>query len=407
MHVLFVHKSFPAQFGHIGSYLSDKHGWRATFVSEAQPGSAGGVDNIQYSVKGAATKDTHYCSRTFENGVWHAAAVYDALRPVSAVVKPDLIVGHSGFGSTLFLNELYPDVPVVNYFEYFYRARNSDLDFRPDVPVQEADRLRSYARNAMILLDMQYCTAGYSPTRYQHSLMPDAYRDKIRVLHDGIDTRFWRPRELEGRRVGNLELDDDTRLVTYCSRGLESMRGFDVFMRAAKLIYEARPNVKFVVVGGDKVAYGGDLRHTGGKTFKDHVLAQDDYDLSRVLFVGHVAPDVLAQLFSLTDLHFYLTVPFVLSWSMLDAMACGAVVLGSDTPPVAEVIADGENGLLSDFFDHEALAARALEVLEDPAAFRAAQGEAARQTIADNYGMDVIMPRMAELYTEAAEAPGP
>ena len=403
MHVLFVHKNFPAQFGHIGAHLVREAGWECTFVSEKPPGDAGGVANIQYSLKGGATPKTHYVSRTFENAVWHAMGVYESLAPVRAVVQPDLIVGHSGFGSTIFLRELYPDTPIVNYFEYFYRSHDSDLDFRPDSPVEDADRLRSYVRNAMILLDMEYCTAGYSPTQWQHSVLPDTYKPKIRVLHDGIDTGFWRRREVPERRLGTLTLEPDERLVTYCSRGLESMRGFDVFMKAAKLIYEAYPKVKIVIVGGDEVAYGGDTRRTGGKSFKDHVLAQDKYDPERVLFAGQVPPDALAQLFSLSDVHFYLTVPFVLSWSMLDAMACEAVVLGSSTAPVTEVIADGENGLLCDFFDAEVMAARAVEVLEAPERFREL-GQAARRTIEERYGMDVIMPRMRAFYEEVAGA---
>lgn len=403
MHVLFVHKNFPAQFGHIGARGVSERGWTASFVSEKPPGSAGGVSNIQYRPRGSAGDESHYLSRTFENGVWHAAGVYEALKPVSAAVKPDLIVGHSGWGSTLFLRELYPDAKVINYFEYFYRPRDSDLDFRPELPVAEIDRLRSPARNAMILLDLEYCDAGYSPTRYQQQLMPAAYRPKLETIHDGIDTDIWSRQELPERRIGNLVLGEGERLVTYVSRGLEMMRGFDVFMRAAKRICEQRDDVRFVVVGSDRIAYGGDARLTGGKTFKQHVLAQDDYDLDRIHFVGNVAPTQLARLFSLTDLHFYLTVPFVLSWSCLNAMACAATMIGSDTDPVRELITDGETGYLVDFFDAEGFATKALEVLEDPAMHRARVGEAAARKIRDEYSMDVQFPRMAEFYESVAD----
>ena len=401
MHVLFVHKNFPAQFGHIASHLVRERGWECTFVSERPSRELGGVRTIQYSTRGGSTESTHYASRTFENAVWHAAGVHDALRAVRSMLDPDLIVGHSGFGSTLFLRELFPDAPIVNYFEYFYRPRDSDLDFRHDVPVAEADRLRSPARNAMILLDLEYCAAGYTPTEFQFSLMPEAYRPKLRVLHDGIDTSFWRSREVEGRAVGNLQLAEGERLVTYCSRGLESMRGFDVFMRAAKRICDARDDVRFVIVGENRVAYGGDQRFTGGKSFRDWVLEQDDYDLSRIHFVGRQPPDVLAQLISLGDLHVYLTVPFVLSWSVFDAMACQATLLASDTAPVREVVTDGETGLLSDFFDHEALAERALEVLAEPSRF-ASLGANARALVQERYAMDVVMPEMTAFYESVA-----
>ncbi len=292
---------------------------------------------------------------------------------------------------------------MVNYFEYFYRPQDSDLDFRPDVPVDEVDRLRSPARNAMILLDMEYCAAGYAPTRYQHELLPEAYRPKIRVIHDGIDTSVWKPAAAgTERRVGSLRLGDNERLVTYVSRGFEMMRGFDVFMKAAKRICDADPNVRFVVVGSDRVAYGGDLRHTGGRSFKDHVLAQDNYDLDRIHFVGNARPEMLARLLGLSDLHFYLTTPFVLSWSCLNAMACGATMLCSDTAPVREVISDGENGLLCDFFDDAAFAERALEVLADPTRHRETLGGAATATVAERYSLDVTFPQITSLFEEVA-----
>ncbi len=379
-----------------------ERGWTCTFVSEKPPGSVGGVNNIQYQPRGGATERTHYLSRTFENGIWHAAGVYEAMKPVSAAIRPDLIVGHSGWGSTLFLRELWPDAPVINYFEYFYRPQDSDLDFRPDVPVDEVDRLRSPARNAMILLDMEYCAAGYAPTHYQHGLMPEAYKPKIRVIHDGIDTNLWKPDTTGERRIGNLKLGADERLVTYVSRGFEMMRGFDVFMKAVKRICDADPRVRFVVVGSDRVAYGGDLRHTGGRPFKDHVLAQDDYDLDRIHFVGNARPQMLARLLALSDLHFYLTTPFVLSWSCLNAMACGATMLCSDTAPVREVISDGENGLLCDFFDDAAFADRALEVLADPKRYRETLGAAAAATVAERYSLDVTFPRITSLFEEVA-----
>ena len=402
MHVLFVHKNFPAQFGHIGARGVAERGWTASFVSEKPPGTAGGVNNVQYRPRGAASESTHYLSRTFENGIWHAAGIYEALKPVSAALKPDLIVGHSGWGSTLFLRELYPDAEVINYFEYFYRPRDSDLDFRSEIPVSEVDRLRSPARNAMILLDMEYCAAGYSPTRYQHGLLPDAYKPKIEVIHDGIDTELWQPREIPDRRIGNLQLNPGEKLVTYVSRGLEMMRGFDVFMKAAKRICDARDDVRFVVVGSDRVAYGGDLRHTGGRSFKDHVLSQDDYDLDRIHFVGNVAPKQLSRLLSLSDLHFYLTVPFVLSWSCLNAMACGATMLCSDTEPVREVIADGETGYLVDFFDDAGFAERALDILAEPERHRKAVGAAAAAHVADHYALDVTFPILAGFYERIA-----
>jgi glycosyltransferase involved in cell wall biosynthesis len=401
MHVLFIHQNFPAQFGQVAAYLVERHGFRCTFVSERPAGVTGGVERIQYRLRGGATERNHYCGRTFENAIWHTHAVFEALK-ARPDVRPDLVVAHSGFGSSLFLRELYP-CPVINYFEYFYRTKNSDLDFRPEFPVAELDRLRARARNATVLLDLDNCDLGYSPTRWQHDLLPRLYHDKVRVIFDGIDTRVWRPRADVPRRVGNRTLSPDTRLVTYVSRGMESMRGFDIFMRVARKLCDRRADVVFAVVGQDRICYGGDAKFTGGKSFKDWVLVQDNYDLSRFVFTGLVPPTELAELLAVSDLHIYLTVPFVLSWSLLNALACGAPVLASDTAPVREMIEHGKNGLLADFFDVAGLAEMAGKVLDRPAEFRPL-GQAGVQLIQERYSLDVCLPQMLELYRDTIQS---
>jgi glycosyltransferase involved in cell wall biosynthesis len=308
-------------------------------------------------------------------------------------------VGHSGFLSTAFLRELY-DCPIVNYFEYYYRTSGADMDFRPDFPYPVINRLRAHARNANILLDLETCDAGYSPTRWQRSLFPGVFRDKIRAIFDGIDTAVWRPLPGAPRRVGNWAVPEGVRLVTYVSRGMESIRGFDIFMQAARRLAERRKDVLFVVVGEDRVCYGGDLEFTGARSFKEWVLARDQYDLSRFLFTGFLPAPALAQLLALTDLHIYLTVPFVLSWSLMDALACGATVLASDTPPVREMITHGQNGLLTDFFDVEGLAEAAARVLDAPQDYRPL-GQAAVEMVRERYSLEVCLPRMLALYEDA------
>jgi glycosyltransferase involved in cell wall biosynthesis len=406
MHILFVHPNFPAQFGHFGLYLAQHHGHRCTFVSEKSSARDGALEWIQYRLQGGATRQNHYCSRTFENAVWHSHAVYEALQ-ARPDLRPDLVVGHSGFGSTLFLRELYGG-PIINYFEYFYHPTNSDMDFRPDFPCSEWDRLRARARNAMLLLDLDNCDLGYSPTHWQRDRLPPLFHDKVRVIFDGIDTRLWRPDRAvrQERRLGNLTFPEGTRLVTYASRGMESMRGFDIFMRMAKKLCHRRPDVLFLIAGEDRVCYGGDEKVTGSKSFKEWVLSRDDYDLSRFVFLGLLPPAALARLFALSDLHVYLTVPFVLSWSVLNALACGATVLASSTAPVREVIAHGGNGLLADFFDVEGLAEVANRVLEAPAEYRHL-GAAGVEMIQDRYSLEVCLPQMWRLYEEARAAHRP
>jgi glycosyltransferase involved in cell wall biosynthesis len=414
MHVLYVHQNFPAQFGHIARHLIDKLDWKCSFVSQTPGGTVAGIHKIEYKTAGGATKFNHFCSRTFENTIWHCDAVYRAMK-ARPDIRPDLIVGHSGFGSTLFLRELYPNVPILNFFEYYYLPHDadSDMDFRKDLgwPTSELKYLRSRCRNAMILLDMQTCQAAYVPTEFQKSRFPAEYRDKLQVIFDGVDRSIYhgydekfRPpvAQRSTRRFVNVDVPADKRVVTYVSRGFESMRGFDMFMKTAKRIYEQYPDVVFLVVGTDKIAYGGDEDHIAPhKTFKEWTLAQDKYDLSKFHFLGRMNPMDLGKLLAAGDLHIYLTVPFVLSWSMMDAMSCGAVVLGSDTAPVREMIRDGENGLLADFFDADALAAKAISVLKDPDAARPL-GRAAEAMIQERYSLESLVPRMIRLYEETA-----
>lgn len=424
MQVLFAHQNFPAQFGHIAAHLVEKMGWECTFVSETAAGVVGGIRKIQYHSTGGATQQNHFCSRTFENTVWHCDGVYHAMRDLKGY-RPDLIVGHSGFGSTLFLRELYPDVPVINFFEYFYRPRDSssDMDFRHDLGwnLDEQKYLRARTRNAMILLDLINCQLGYCPTQYQKSRFPSEFDSKLRVVFDGIDRRVYHghneqlrpaPQHRGTRTIAGVTVPPDTRVVTYCARGFESMRGFDIFMRAAKIICDRMPNVIFLVAGTDKIAYGGDENYTGGKSFKQWVLDQDNYDLERIRFLGRIDPLELARMLASSDLHLYLTVPFVLSWSMVDAMSAGAVVLGSRTAPVMEMIEDGQNGLLADFFSPEDFADKAIKILENPTEFRPL-GRAAERLIEEKYSLEAVTPMMLKMYEDAAstrvglEAPHP
>jgi glycosyltransferase involved in cell wall biosynthesis len=399
MHVLFVHQNFPAQFGHIAAYLVKNKSFRCTFVSQQPPGHGDGIERIQYHVQGGASEQTNYCSRTFENSIWHSHAIYEALR-ARPDIKPDLIVAHSGFLTTAFLRELY-DCPHVNYFEYFYWTTGSDMDFRPEFPYPEINKLRARARNATLLLDLDHCDVGYSPTNWQRSRLPKTYHDKVRVVFDGIDTTLWHPRPGFPRRFGNAVIPDGMKIVTYVARGMESIRGFDIFMKMAKLLSERRKDVGFVIVGQDRICYGGDQEAIGNRTFKEWVLAQDQYDLSRFQFTGLVPTPLLAELFAVSDLHVYLTVPFVLSWSMMDALACGATVLASDTAPVREMIEHGKNGLLTDFFDVEAMAAAASKVLDAPQDYKHL-GQAGVEMIQSKYSLDVCLPQMLQLYEEAS-----
>jgi glycosyltransferase involved in cell wall biosynthesis len=402
MHVLFLHQNFPGQFGPIATRLV-RDGHRVTFVCRKETSPAKEIERIHYEPRGGATARTHYFSRTLENVVWHSHAAYEALKARPDLV-PDLVVGHAGYVSTVLFRELYR-CPIVNYFEYYYHTRNSDLDFRPDAPPAEQDKLRAHFRNAAILVDLANCDLGYSPTRWQRDQLPALFHSKIRVNFDGVDTELWKPRPRPSgeRKAGRFVIPEGIPIVTYVARGFESIRGFDVFMKTAKRIYQRRPEVRFVVVGQDKIFYGGDEKRTGGKSYKEWVLAQDDYDLSKFAFLGYLPTPALAELLAVTDVHIYLTVPFVLSWSLIDALACGATVVASGTAPVREVIEHGVTGLLADFFDADGLADLACNVLDRPEEFRHL-GANATDLVRKKYSSDVCLPQLQQLFADAAAA---
>jgi glycosyltransferase involved in cell wall biosynthesis len=395
MQILFVHPNYPAQFGHIASRLAARGDAECVFLSQKAAGIRDGIRCLRFTPRGGATRSTHYCARTFENAVWQAHAVHEACK-ATPDLHPDLVVGHSGFGTTLFLRELYR-CPIVNYFEYYYHPHNSDMDFRPDFPPRELDFLRSHARNAMILLDLETCAAGYTPTCWQWGLLPDAWKPKVEVIHDGIDTELWR-RLAVPRRLGTEVIPEDVRVVTYVARGLEAMRGFDIFVRVANRIAAAMPNVLFVVVGSDRIHYGNDLRHIQAKTFREHVLQTERPELTRFRFLGTIPPERLVEVLSLSDLHIYLTVPFVLSWSLLNALACECTVLASATAPVKEVIRHEETGLLAEFFDVEGLARQALRVLKAPGAC-SPLGAMGRTLVQERYSIGRTLPALWKLFT--------
>jgi glycosyltransferase involved in cell wall biosynthesis len=325
--------------------------------------------------------------------------VHDAVRAWRDY-RPDLVVAHGGRGApTLFLRDAV-DCPIIIYCEYYFATSRRDISYRIDLPPAEPAPFFPRCINAPTLATLVDSDAGYSATKWQKRSFPERFHSKIDVFFDGLDTELYRPGPAP-RVIGGRSIPAGTRIVTFASRGLESIRGFDLFMRMAQRIAQARADVIFVVAGGEEIHYGWDKLHTGESSFKQWVLKQDRYDLGRFLFLGRILPEQLADIFRVSDLHVYLTAPFVLSWSMLDAMSSGCVVLASDVPPVREVIEPGRNGLVEPLFDVDRLTAAALRVLDDPASF-APLGEAARRTIEERYSIDACMPPLQAFFERVA-----
>jgi glycosyltransferase involved in cell wall biosynthesis len=408
MHLLFIHRNFPAQFRYLAPRLAQTRGWSYSYATARTDDHAGpGGTKVVYRAPSPPRGVDSRCAGPFECAVAHARGVYEALKR-RPDVKPDLVVAHSGLASSLYVSQLY-DCPVVNFFECFFRPVGQDFGYRPEAPVTEWDLLRGGTRNGIILIDLHHCDQGWSPSEYQRALFPAEFQHRIEVIPEGVDTDRYAPRPSAERKLPDGTLvPAATRVITYVSRGLELMRGFDVFMKAAKLIYQRFPDVLFVVVGADKVYYGNDAVLTGGKSFREHVLAGDDYDLSKFRFTGFVPEADLVRILGLSDLHIYLTAPFITSWSMLDAMSCGCVVLASEQACTREYITHARNGLLCDFFDAEGIAEQAVRVLKDPAEYRVL-GDAARIKIEEEYSLDMCLPKIKAMFERvvAKGRPGP
>jgi glycosyltransferase involved in cell wall biosynthesis len=366
------------------------------FVTQRANVDIPGVQRVSYRLPRTARPSTHHYVRLFENSVIHGQAVVRACnRLTKDGFRPDLIIAHPGWGEALFIKDIYPTTPLLNFCEFYYSGRGADIGFDPDEKATIDDIARARARNAHLLLSLETCDAGISPTEWQKSRHPAAFRDKIRVIFDGIDTSVVRPDpattfKLPGGRV--LSREDE--IVTYVARNLEPYRGFPSFMRALPALLAARPTAQVVIVGGDDVSYG--RAGPNGKSWRETMLKEVPLDPSRVHFLGKLPYARYLQLLQVSSLHIYLTRPFVLSWSFMEAMAAKCLILGSSTAPVEEFIEDGVNGFLTDFHSASEIAGKAAALLEARASLEIVRRRA-RATVEERCSLRVCLPRQLEL----------
>lgn len=366
-----------------------------------------GVNLVRYSVSASDIASSHSLARRFEIECRRAEQVlYTANLLKLNRVDPKLIFVHSGWGEAIPLRELFPRARIVVYPEYFYRTRGADVGFDPEAGQLGVDgAVRVSLRNAATLLALADADAVITPTQWQKSLFPAEYQSKIQVIHDGIDTQRLVPGEGQfvDRRTGQVFRTGDE-IVTYVARNLEPYRGFHIFMRALPDVLKARPKARVLIAGGDGVSYGAPADGFG--SWKEKLLGELDgqLDLSRVHMLGHLGYEDYVALLRVSRVHVYLTYPFVLSWSILEAMSLGCVVVGSDTAPVKEVIEDGVNGLLTPFFETARLAKQVIRVLANPQK-HARLGRAARAHVVENYDFDKqTLPKYQQII-QAAEVP--
>ncbi|MGF1481319.1 MAG: glycosyltransferase family 4 protein [Cyanophyceae cyanobacterium] len=396
MRILFLHPNFPAQFRHLAVALARERSHQVVFATTRQEGSLPGVHKVLYQPSRDARPETHHYVRNLENAVLQGQAVYRLVHQLKAKgFVPDVVYGHSGWGPTLFIKDAFPKAKLLCYFEWFYRAHGSDADFDPAEPLTPDDEARIRTKNAPILIDLYSCDRGLCPTHWQRQQFPPEYRQKIAVMHDGIDVGYFKP--APGARLVlpriNLDLSHAEAIVTYVARGMEPYRGFPQLIETVALLQQQHPHCHTVVVGQDRVAYGKKLPE--GQTYKQLMLEQIPLDRSRIHFTGLLPYGEYLQVLQASSVHIYLTRPFVLSWSMLEALATGCVIVASDTPPVTEVITDGVNGLLVDFFSSQKIAERTLEVLNHPDRMVALRRKA-RETVVKGYDLAKLLPQQLQ-----------
>ena len=404
MKILFVHQNFPGQYRHVAAALAQTPGWEVMALGDVknikQRPAIPGVKLAGYPTPQGATPRTHHYVTPLEGAVRRGQAVAKAcLELKKRGFTPDLIHAHPGWGESLFIKDIFPDAHVTLYCEFFYRAQGSDVGFDPEYPSSFDDQFRVRVKNSTHLLSLEGSDAGISPTQWQKKQFPREYQERITVIHEGVDTEVVKPdpkAEVALTRAG-LKLTPDDEVITYVARNLEPYRGFHIFMRSLPEILRRRPKAHVIIVGADGVSYGQSLPDK--QTYKKKLLEELDgkLDAQRVHFLGQVPYAGLVRIYQVSSVHVYLTYPFVLSWSLLEAMSSGALIVGSRTPPLEEVVTDGKNGFLTDFFDINALAERVDQTLERRDELKKVR-ERARKTVVENYDLKKIcLPKQLKL----------
>jgi glycosyltransferase involved in cell wall biosynthesis len=344
------------------------------------------VRYMKYKLHREVGKQQHHYLRQMEGAVLHGQAVARGLQQLKQQgFTPDVIFAHPGWGETLYVRDIFPNARLIHFCEWFYGTNASDVNFDPEFPTDFDGMARLRTWNALHLLNLESCDVGVSPTAWQRSRHPLAYQPKIELVHEGVDTDLLGPDPQATLTLPNgVTLKAGEPVITYVARNLEPYRGFHSFMRALEKIQKSHKTCHTIIVGGDDVSYG--QKPKDAANWREKMLSQVQLDPTRTHFLGKVPYDVYRKVLQVSAAHVYLTYPFVLSWSMLEAMASGCLVIGSKTAPVQEVIEHGANGLLVDFFDVGAIADTTLGAL-DSGAGNTALRAAAQAHVAKHYSL--------------------
>ena len=368
MKILFIHQNFPGQYARLAPALQQM-GHEVLAISLRQEPQINGIRHIPYRLDSGNTPGLHPFLINVESAYKRGAAVAETCHTLKAQgYQPDTICAHSGWGEALFLKEVWPNARVVAYFEYFYHEFGGDLNFDPEFPAEAEINRKCAVRNLHLLSTLESCDVGITATHWQHALLPAAYRHKVSVIHEGIDTQQAKPNPealLTLQETGDIIRYGD-KVLTFVNRNLEPARGYHAFMRALPLIQREHPDVRVFIVGGDSFSYG--KASASGNTWKQVFLeeVQGKLDMRRIHFTGQIPYDTFLKLLQISAAHVYLSYPFVVSWSLLEAMSMGCRVVAADTAPIREVIQQGVTGLLTDCLSPAALAATVSSVLSHP-----------------------------------------
>lgn len=393
MNILFLHRNFPSQFIFLASALAENPDNHVIYITNHASFNIKGVNKILYETKRKVPDDCHKYLRFYEESIIHGQAAAEiAIKLRQQGFIPDIIYGHS-WGPTMFIKDIFPDVPLLCYFEWFYNPKGSDFDFSKKKPrVDELAKLRSM--NSHLLIDLYSCDAGISPTKFQHSQFPKEFQSKIKVLHDGVDTEFYCPDENAKFLVKdkNIVFTRKDEVLTYGTRGMEEYRGFPEFMEAANILLKKRPNLHVIIAGEDRVVYGPKLKNT---TYKKMMLEKLDLDMNRVHFVGGLPYTEYLKFLQISSAHVYMTYPFVCSWSLTDSMSCGCPLIVSATPPIMEFIEDKKEGLLFDFFNIDEQVEKIEYALDHKDEMKIMR-QNARKKILRKYALNKLLPKQIE-----------
>ncbi|MDE3080290.1 MAG: glycosyltransferase [Paracoccaceae bacterium] len=388
MNILFVHQNMPGQYREMLRHLGSQRRHRIVFLTQREKVEpVAGVTVARYRPHHRPGEDAYALSRHFEESMGTALGAMLACRKIAAEgFRPDIVIGHAGWGELTFLKHVWPDVPIIGYWEYYYITNGGSVGFDPEFPPAESSPQVLMSRNALSHLCLPQIDLGQCPTDWQMGTYPPEFRAKSYVCHEGVRTDLLRPNPEAAVPLARLDhpLTRADEVFTYMARNMEPARGFHIFMRSLPAILDARPNARALIIGGSEVSYSGAAPAEGGYRGQMERELGDRIDWDRVHFLGRVTYSDFQRVIQISRCHVYLTVPFVLSWSLLEAMAMGATVVASDTAPVREVIRHGETGLLVDFLSPDALARQVIEVLTHPQDF-APLGPAARADVVDRF----------------------